>query len=227
MPPRNTLLTRLVAVSAVGAIASALLDGQWIWLHYVCKPLATLLILALAMGVSNPVSTRYRLLVCVGLLFSLAGDVFLMLPGDWFVSGLASFLLAHLCYVVAFAPGSGTREKLIACVVYAAIAVANLVGLLPRLPAELHAPVLAYVAVLMLMGALAAARGWSLRRDPRLADSARLAAIGGGLFVLSDSLLAWNRFGGGIPLASLWVLATYFIAQWHIARSVDLQAGGN
>ncbi len=95
------------------------------------------------------------------------------------------------------------------------------------MPAELHVPVLAYVAVLMLMGALAAARGWSLRGDPRLRDSARLAAIGGVLFVLSDTLLAWNRFGGGIPLASLWVLATYYLAQWHIARSVDLQAGGN
>jgi hypothetical protein len=60
-----------------------------------------------------------------------------------------------------------------------------------------------------------------------IAGSARLAAVGAAFFVVSDTLLAWNRFGGGIPLASLWVLATYFIAQWYIARSVDLQAGGN
>ena len=216
-----TRLTPWIIASAVGAIAGALLGGPWLWLHYVCKPLATILILALAAGASTPVSSRYRLLVCVGLVFSLAGDVFLMLPGDWFVFGLASFLLAHLCYVVAFAPGSSARHKLVACLAYAVIAAANLVGLLPRVPAELHAPVLAYVAVLMLMGALAAARGWSLRGDPRLARSARLAAIGGALFVLSDSVLAWNRFGGGIPLAPLWVLAGYYASSWCIARSVD------
>lgn len=216
-----TRLTPWIVASAIGAIAGALLGGPWIWLHYVFKPLTTVLILALVAGALAPISARYRMLVCVGLVFSLAGDVFLMLPGDWFVFGLASFLLAHLCYVAAFAPGSSARDKLVACVAYAVIAAANLVGLLPRVPAELHAPVLAYVAVLMLMGALAAARGWSLRGDPRLARPARLAAIGGALFVLSDSVLAWNRFGGGIPLAPLWVLAGYYASSWCIALSVD------
>ena len=218
---RHPRLTPLIIASALGAIAGALFGGPWIWLHYVCKPLTTMLILWLAMGASNPVSPRYRLLVCIGLVFSLAGDVFLMLPGDWFVFGLASFLFAHLCYVVAFAAGSSTQAKLVACVAYAVIAAANLVGLLPWVPVELHAPVLAYVVVLMLMGALAAARGWSLRDDPRLAGSARLAAIGGALFVISDSVLAWDRFGGGIPLAPLWVLAGYYASSWCIARSVD------
>ena len=42
---------------------------------------------------------------------------------------------------------------------------------------------------------------------------------------LGAFLLFLIPIGGGIPLASLWVLATYFVAQWHIARSVDLQAG--
>lgn len=221
MSPRNALLTPLIIASAIGAIAGALLGGPWTWLHYACKPLTTVLILWLALGAASPVSPRYRMLVAVGLVFSLAGDVFLMLPGDWFVFGLASFLFAHLCYVVAFAAGSSAAVKLVACVAYAAIAIANLVGLMPKVPAELHVPVLAYVAVLMLMGALSAARGWSLRGDARLAKSARLAAIGGALFVFSDSVLAWNRFGDGIPLAPLWVLAGYYASSWCIARSVD------
>ena len=217
----SSRLTPWIIAIAVGAIAGALLGGPWLWLHYLCKPLTTILILAVAMGASAPVSPRYRLLVGIGLVFSLAGDVFLMLPGDWFVFGLAAFLLAHLCYVVAFAPGSSGQAKLVACLAYAAVAAANLIGLLPRVPAELHVPVLAYVAVLMLMGALAAARGWSLRGDARLGASARLAAIGGALFVFSDSVLAWDRFGGGIPLAPLWVLAGYYASSWCIARSVD------
>lgn len=44
--------------------------------------------------------------------------------------------------------------------------------------------------------------------------------MGGGLFVLSDGLLAWNRFADPVPLASLWVLATYWGAQRCIARAV-------
>ncbi len=129
MFPRNALLTPLIIATVIGAIAGALLGGPWIWLHYACKPLATVLILWLALGAAAPGSSRYRWLVGAGLAASLAGDVFLMLPGDWFVFGLASFLLAHLCYVVAFAPGSSADVKLVACVAYAAIAIANLVGL--------------------------------------------------------------------------------------------------
>ena len=48
----------------------------------------------------------------------------------------------------------------------------------------------------------------------------RWAAAGALLFMLSDTLLAWNRFRLAIPLASLWVLATYYAALWCLARSV-------
>ncbi|NMW25824.1 lysoplasmalogenase, partial [Rhodanobacter denitrificans] len=37
----------------------------------------------------------------------------------------------------------------------------------------------------------------------------------------SDSLLAWDRFRGPLPLASLWVLSAYYLALWRIARSVQ------
>ncbi|PSD50374.1 hypothetical protein C7E25_05325, partial [Stenotrophomonas maltophilia] len=47
-----------------------------------------------------------------------------------------------------------------------------------------------------------------------------LGAAGALLFVASDSLLAWDRFAGGLPLASLLVLSTYYGAQYAIARSV-------
>ena len=46
--------------------------------------------------------TKLLRMVVVGLVCSLAGDVFLMLPEERFVEGLVSFLLAHIAYVVAF-----------------------------------------------------------------------------------------------------------------------------
>jgi len=228
---RNALPSRLIAVSAIGAIAGALPGGPWIWLHYACKPLATVLLLLLAARAVAPVSARYRSTILVGLAFSLLGDIFLMLPVDMFLAGLGAFLLAHLCYMGAFFPGSDARTRLISIAVFAVFGIANLAGLLPRLESAMRVPVIAYVIALLLMAGFALARARSLRMregaTSAISRSARLAAIGAAFFVASDTLLAWNRFGGGIPLASLWVLATYFIAQWYIARSVDLQAGGN
>jgi len=42
-------------------------------------------------------------------------------------------------------------------------------------------------------------------------------ALGGALFVASDALLATNRFAAALPAASVWMLATYWLAQWCIA----------
>jgi len=209
-----------VAALAAGAIAGALLGGPWLWLHYLCKPLTTIAILSLVVRAAPLPSPRYRKAVVVGMVFSLAGDVFLMLPRDLFVPGLVAFLLAHLCFIVAFFPGATWPARLAATVAYAVIAGANLALLLPKVPPALHVPVLAYVCVLVVMAAFAAARAWAVRHDLTLAKPARAAAIGGVLFVLSDSLLAWDKFGGGVPLAPLLVLVSYYLALWFIARSV-------
>jgi uncharacterized membrane protein YhhN len=75
--------------------------------------------------------------------------------------------------------------------------------------------VIAYVVVLTGMAAFAF--------GARERGGAGLA-IGGALFVLSDGLLAWDRFASAVPLASLWVLATYWAAQWCIARSIAGEA---
>ena len=96
------------------------------------------------------------------------------------------------------------------------------------IPALAHAegstkplPVLAYVVVLASMAALALARQWRSPQPAAVeARSARWAAAGALLFVASDSLLAWDRFTGGLPLASVLVLSTYYGAQYAIARSV-------
>lgn len=231
MTSSRPVQTFAIGAAALGAIVGALLGGPWIWLHYVCKPLATLLLLWLAARAAAPLSPRYRGTILLGLGFSLLGDIFLMLPMDLFLAGLGAFLLAHLCYMSAFFAGSDARTRLTSIAAFAVFGVANLAGLLSRLESAMRVPVIAYVIALLSMAGFALARARSLRAREGAASAvavnARLAAIGAAFFVVSDTLLAWNRFGGGIPLASLWVLATYFIAQWCIVRSVDLQAGGN
>ncbi len=218
MPLR--VMDLLIFLSAIAAITGATLDGSWLWLHYIGKPLTTLLILWLALSAQPAVDVRYRRAVLAGLVLSLIGDFFLMLPGDRFVPGLVAFLLAHVCYIIAFAPGSSGKARALAFLMVAAIAAGNLAGLLPRVDAALRIPVLAYVVVLATMSAFALARMWTPTVAHVLPRSARLAAIGAVLFMVSDSLLAWDRFAGGVPARALLVLATYYAAQWCIARSV-------
>ncbi|HEY0199607.1 MAG TPA: lysoplasmalogenase family protein, partial [Rhodanobacter sp.] len=92
-----------VAAAILGALLAnpATVDG-WRMLHWLGKPLATVLILLLAWRVRPVVSMRYRYWISAGIACSLFGDVFLMLPQNLFVAGLLAFLLGHLCFLVAF-----------------------------------------------------------------------------------------------------------------------------
>ncbi|PSM14475.1 lysoplasmalogenase [Stenotrophomonas maltophilia] len=212
----------VILLMAVLAIVGAFLDGEGRWLHWLAKPATTLLIAAIAWRVHDPAQAFYRRAVLAGMLLSCVGDIALMLPIDAFVPGLVAFLLAHLCYIVAFRAGLRAGRGLVgAGALLGAFAVLNVLGLWPHLPAPMRIPVLAYVVVLASMAVLALARAWA---RPQAAApepcSARWAATGAVLFVASDSLLAWDRFAGGLPLASLLVLSTYYAAQYAIARSV-------
>ena len=139
---------------------------------------------------------------------SLAGDVFLMFPG-LFIPGLVSFLVAHLFYVALFKSGQTWFPHRGALAATLGIGVAMYAFLWTGgLPPALRAPVAAYVLVIALMAAQAIGRATVLR------DAASLCvAIGAGFFMLSDSLLATNRFVTPLPMAQVWVLATYYAAQ--------------
>jgi len=201
----------LVAAAAALAIAGVYLPLAW--LHYVAKPLTTLLVVAMVWRVSSSES-GYRNGIVIGLLLSTAGDVFLMLPGDYFVYGLASFLLAHLAYLFAFT----RRERLFAIawpmLAYGLVAALAVSALWPKLPRGLMLPVVVYAAVLTAMAAQAVVV-WRKRRD----YSTALAAAGGLFFVASDSMLSIESFLTPFAAAPLSVLTTYWIAQCLIGLS--------
>jgi len=157
-------------------------------------------------------------LLLAGLVASLAGDVLLMGPPGLFVPGLVCFLLAHLAYIGLFGIGAGLFPR------RGALAATLLVGAgmyaflwQGGLPVALRVPVGFYVVVIACMAAQAIGRAAVLRhRDP----GAIWVAAGACFFMLSDSLLATNRFVLPLPLASLWVLGTYYAAQMLIVRHV-------
>lgn len=189
-------------------------------LVFVFKPLTTLLILAFSWprGVDAPKQRRF---IRIGLVLSLIGDVFLMWPKEGFLSGLVAFLLGHLAYIAAFTVPVRLAARPLVFVGCAAFALLILAQLWPGIPGALRAPVVAYVVCLATMAAQALV-WWRSSAARAAADAplARWAALGGVLFMASDSLLAVNKFAVALPLSSLWILATYWLAQWCIASAL-------
>ena len=197
-------------------------------LEYLAKP-ATLFFLTLWFATQLPSSQpALGMWFLMGLMFSLAGDVFLMLPGNHFLKGLVAFLLAHIAYIVAFnLTGLAISMKSLLI----ALAILLVAGVITRrLVTSLRTsgrismivPVIAYAVVLSLTFWSAAAT--TLRPEwPPLAGF--LAVLGGSLFFSSDAAIAWNRFVGPHPGGRLFEMIAYHLAQLSLSFAVLMTIG--
>jgi uncharacterized membrane protein YhhN len=179
---------------------------------YAFKPLTTGCLLAIAL-VGEPIDPLYRNLIVMGLAFSLSGDVFLMLPSDRFLAGLASFFVAHLCYIAAFLSTTGPHLSP-AILIPWLVAGAGFVAALGPHFGSLRAPAVLYVLAIATMGWQATEQWYAARQDWTV-----YALVGAVLFVVSDSALALNRFRRPFRAAPLVILSTYYTAQYLIALS--------
>jgi len=216
------MLSALLAVSAITVSASFASIAAWRRDRngiYLFKPLTTVLVIVAALWLFVPAMRRYQDVVLLGLALSLAGDVFLMLPGDRFVVGLASFLLAQLAYVWAFTLGVGFAPAQLAWLApFAFFGLMAVVYLWRGLPdAALKGAIVVYVLVIVVMAWRAAVRAQS----PILPYPSAVAALAGAcLFLASDTILAIDRFRHPFRAAEPVVFLTYWAAQTLIAFSV-------
>src|SRR5262249_43905346 len=152
---------RIVVVGAILTAFLGLLDIAGLYsgnraLVYFAKPTTMAVIIAIAFARRTPDHSQYALLIIIGLICSLAGDVFLMLPSDQFIAGLLSFLIAHVFYIVAFRTDVRRLTGFVAIPFYAG-------GLLlywilwPAL-GEMKLPVFIYVVVIMTMASQSVVR---------------------------------------------------------------------
>lgn len=197
----------LIWLSAVALGAYTAIDGEYrgrSWQLYIGKPITTVLI---ALGALWVDSGLYRWLLLAGLVCSLAGDIFLMLPRDRFLPGLLSFLIAHGFYIAALAHGLSWSWPPGWAI--AALLTVWLLGMLVLLPGArgARAPVAIYVLALLLLIAAALARG------SILGGVAWFAVAGALLFGFSDSTIGFNRFVRPFRAAQGVILGTYFPAQ--------------
>jgi uncharacterized membrane protein YhhN len=152
-------------------------------------------------------SGRLRLWLAMALLFSATGDILLASTiENSFIFGLLSFAVAHLCYAVGFWPWCRWSNKaLLKALPLVGILLVVLLLVLPH-TAELRLPVLVYMGIISLMAVLAI---FSQVQTPYL-------FIGAFLFVISDSLIAVNKFVIPLPAQHLLVMLTYYLAQYYL-----------
>lgn len=212
MQGRITVLEVLLIEAAALATASA--AAGLVDIHRAFKPLAMLLAIGFVAMSPRSIGARglFDHLLMAGLALSMLGDVALMFEG-FFIPGLVSFLLAHLCYIAVFRQGMPWFPSKKALAATLGVGAAMYAFLLPHLKGILPFAVAAYVVVIALMAAQAIGRATVLR------DRASVGvAVGAAFFMVSDSLLATNRFAVPLPMAAFWVLGTYYVAQILIAR---------
>lgn len=155
--------------------------------------------------------------MAAGLALSWMGDVLLIKGNEplFFMTGLGFFLLAQLSYAYGFTKMPGNQPKLLRenplwALPVLAVAVGMLWWLFPSL-GDLKLPVTIYVGAIGLMVLSALHFGYRQPGGPWL-------VLGASCFMLSDALLAVNKFAFPIPQAGFWIMLTYGSAQYGLVR---------
>jgi uncharacterized membrane protein YhhN len=192
----------------------AVLDWWALWrgqrvVEKIAKPGAMLALIGVVIASRGLGDTSIRLLL-LALVLCLAGDVLLLAQGDGrFLAGLSAFLLGHLAYAVLFlhlglpsgwwavAAGVGLLGLLSfgVRIIRAAFGTEGPAG------AGLGVGVTAYIAVICVMAVL----GWWTGHV--------WIGLGASIFVVSDTILGWNKFVRALPWGPVAVMVTYLAAQ--------------
>lgn len=192
-------ITALIAVADWVAVMRSLRR-----LEYLAKPAVMVGLIAVAIAV-HPISSTERAFFVAALALGLLSDVFLMLPRDMFVAGLAAALVEQVAYIAGFRARSLNAGLLVVAAITVLVSMALVLPAIHRALRKAHpalvAPVLVYVAVFAVMVTSAGGTG------------SGVALAGALLFFYSDALLAWNRFVKPIPGGRIANIVVYHAGQ--------------
>ncbi|MEO0469688.1 MAG: lysoplasmalogenase [Bacteroidota bacterium] len=214
-----------LSIAALEITARILENSSFAWLEYVIKPLIMLSLLTYFLLETRGDDLGPKWFMVGAMAFSLFGDVLLMFSGpQFFLLGLGGFLIAHICYIIIFLrpePEASETPMLLRkpwlVMPFLIYGSGILIVLVPHI-GSMAAPVVVYALVITAMG-LAALNRW--KRVP--IRSFGMVFLGALLFIISDTIIALNRFLNEdlpIPLASLWIMLTYMAAQYLIVIGI-------
>jgi len=163
--------------------------------------------ISLAMLAFVAISGSRGKLLFASLLFCAAADIALELAaGKYFVIGLGLFLIAHILLIVTFSRDFKFQKSKIPVIILLIVYLKMMAFVLTPSLKEMAIPVYIYMAAIMLMGIFA-----SLRASKN--DFTLYGAIS---FIVSDSIIAINKFMMPVPAADYIVMITYYLALFLI-----------
>lgn len=210
---KNSIVFWLLVILEIIAIAE-----KTELLQYIFKPLLVPALFLLLLNTDSAIPGKRLLLA--GLFFSWAGDVLLMFEkkGDlFFITGLVCFLTTHIYYILYFlktrsVKGSLLKKQPVLIGLVLAYGITLVWQLYPHL-GDLKVPVIVYAAVICSMLLC------SLHVFLKVTKKAAVYYLSGAaLFVLSDSLLAIDKFYQPFAYAGISIMLTYCAAQYFIVR---------
>jgi len=183
--------------------------------------LKPLLLLPLIVTVFISTNFKSKNVLLLALVFSWIGDTLLLFvfrDAIYFIFGLVAFLTAHIFYIILFTKelkkANGKFElKKRGLIVIAIYLSAMLLVLIPHL-GGLTIPVIIYAIVISTMLYMAYLLSFYWTKPASI-----YLLTGAASFILSDSILAFNKFYQPIPMSGLLIMATYLYAQWALVRS--------
>ncbi|WP_425076995.1 lysoplasmalogenase [Psychroserpens sp. S379A] len=187
-------------------------------IHYFTKPLIVISLLLFFFNQSKQLNSFIKTFTILALVFSLIGDVALLFDGYnpiYFIVGLASFLLAHVMYVLVFLKHRDSSKNSLGFIGLMLFYAAFLFYILKDGLGDLLIPVIVYMIVILSMSTSA-----FLREKQNNIASYNWVLLGAILFMVSDSILALDKFYQSFQLSSLLIMSTYALAQFCIVIGI-------
>ncbi len=224
MKQRTSLLLHLLFLIIVVIELAGRLTGN-ISMEYPVKPLIMIWIASYFILFRK--KKQFTVPVLIAFFFSWVGDNFLMFSVQdelYFFAGVGGFFIAQITYIYIFARfsekwGKGFLQKhLIVAFLFIAYVAGILYLLYPDLEGVMKPIIFIYALSLIGMSMMALNRNGRVNRNSYL-----LVFLGSVLFVISDSMIAIDKFSTEIPLGGFWVMITYISAQYLIMRGLILE----
>lgn len=207
----------VILLSALSGVAAFYAENST--LYYVLKPLTTILIILFALIHGYKPEKQSLKTMIFALLFCLLGDVLLM-KESFFVFGLGAFLIAQVLISLSFVRVDGFKNYFKPFILLILIGGGFYSFLYPSLN-ELAIPVLVYVICILVMVWQGIGLYVWKKKKPFF-----IIMAGAILFMISDCIIALNKFVYSFDMSQLLVLTTYWMAIFLLAKSATLKKKG-
>ena len=199
------LLTIEIATSSIESLEN---------LNYIAKPLLLISLIIFFWKQSSHLDYKLRRMIFFALVFSLLGDILLMFvnqSANFFIGGLVAFLIAHIFYVLVFLNQRNSSKNPFLFIGFILLYGMLLFYFLKDGLGDMLLPVILYMTVILSMATTA-----YLRQGHVVKNSFILVFIGAILFMISDSILALNKFYQPLAFTNFSIMFTYAFAQLFI-----------